>query len=205
MPALLARTAMLIIPVAAGLGCGSTEPDPPVFTTVAVTPPTATLFTVAPVNSVALTVVAKDQNGQAMDHIGPVEFSSGNDAVASVSDDGTVTAVGTGSALITATVAAGDVTKSGTASVTVLVAPAAATVNAPQFTFQPTVVDVSAGGSVTWRVGAIHHTVTFTSAGSPANIPEIQSTTASRVFPAAGSFRYRCDFHAGMTGEVRVH
>jgi plastocyanin len=154
---------------------------------------------------VALTVVAKDQNGETIDNVGPAEFSSEDDEVATVSDDGTVTAAGTGTALITATVTAGDVTKSGTASVTVLVAPAAATVNAPQFAFLPNVVDVSAGGRVAWSVGAIHHTVTFTSPGSPTNIPEIQSTTASRVFPAAGRFPYRCDFHPGMTGEVRVH
>lgn len=205
MPAFLARTAMLIIPAAAGLGCGSTDPDPSVFTTVEVTPPIATLFTAAPVNSVALTVVAKDQNGQAMDNVGPPEFSSEDDAVATVGDDGTVTAAGTGTVLITATVTAGDVTKSGTASVTVLVAPAAATVTAPQFAFLPNVVDVSAGGSVTWLVGAIHHTVTFTTPGSPASIPEIQSTSASRVFPVVGSFSYRCDFHPGMAGVVRVH
>jgi plastocyanin len=205
MPAFLARTAMLIIPAAAGLGCGSTDPDPSVFTTVEVTPPIATLFTAAPVNSVALTVVAKDQNGQAMDNVGPPEFSSEDDAVATVGDDGTVTAAGTGTVLITATVTAGDVTKSGTASVTVLVAPVAATVTAPQFAFLPNVVDVSAGGSVTWLVGAIHHTVTFTTPGSPASIPEIQSTSASRVFPVVGSFSYRCDFHPGMAGVVRVH
>jgi plastocyanin len=206
MRAFLARTAILLIPATAGSGCSEqTDPDPSVLTTVQVTPPIATLFTVAPVSSVALTVVAKDQRGQVMPDVGQPEFSSDDDAVATVGDDGTVTAIGTGTALITASVTAGGVTASGTVTVTVLVAPDLAAVQVPALAYEPPVVDVAAGGSVTWNIGAIHHTVTFSDPNAPEDIPESQSTSVSRSFPTAGAFGYRCLFHPQMVGSVRVH
>jgi plastocyanin len=89
--------------------------------------------------------------------------------------------------------------------VTVQVAPSIAGVVAPQFVFQPGAVDVSAGGTVTWRFGAIHHTVTFTTAGAPDDVPELENGSADRTFPNNGSFAYRCAIHPGMNGVVRVH
>ncbi|HUF35092.1 MAG TPA: Ig-like domain-containing protein [Gemmatimonadales bacterium] len=211
MRALLAKMAILLIPATAGLGCGGNgepgpEPEPdPVLTTVQVTPATVGLFTVAPGNSVTLAVVGRDQNGQNMSGLGPATFSSGNEAVATVSAGGVVTAVGAGTAVITASLTAGAVTETGTMSATVQVAPSTTTVTAPAFQYQPTVADVSAGGTVTWTMSAIPHTVTFTSAGAPASVPETQNASAERTFPGSGSFSYRCTIHPEMTGTVRVH
>jgi plastocyanin len=176
-----------------------------VLTTVEVTPATATLFTVAPGNVVTLAVVAKDQDGQTMSGLGSASFSSDNGAIADVSSDGTVTAAAAGTAVITASLTAGGVTKTGTTTVTVQVAPASAAVVAPALVFQPAAVDVSAGGSVTWTFGSIHHTVTFSSAGAPADVPELQDGSASRTFPTNGAFSYRCAIHPQMAGAVRVH
>jgi len=212
MRAMLAKMAILLVPAAAGLGCGGgnggpgPEPEPdPVLTTVQVTPATASLFTVAPGNSVTLAAVGRDQNGQNMSGLGPATFSSGDDAVATVSADGAVTGVGAGTTPITASLTADGVTQTGSMSVTVQVAPATASVTAPALQFQPTVADVSAGGTVTWTMSGIPHNVTFTSAGAPASVPDTQNGSAERTFPGSGSFGYRCTIHPEMTGTVRVH
>jgi plastocyanin len=175
-----------------------------VLTTLEVTPATATLFTVEPGNSATLAVVAKDQDGQTMSGLGSPSFSSDNAAVASVSDDGTITAVAAGTAQITASLTAGGVTKTGTSTVTAQVAPANVTVTAPGSSFRPAIVDVRAGGTVTWTFESTPHNVTFTTPGAPADIPEFQDGSASRTFPNNGTFHYQC---AGpqMAGVVRVH
>jgi plastocyanin len=190
-----------------GVGCsgGGQEPGAGEFTSLVVTPATTTLFTVAPGNTVTLSVVARAQEGRALSGVGSPSFSSGNAAVAVVSDDGTVTAAGAGTASIAASLTVEGVTRTATAAVTVQAAPATASVVAPQFLYEPAVVDVSAGGTVTWRFGAIHHTVTFTSPDAPEDVPELQSGSASRTFPSSGTFGYRCLFHQGMTGVVRAH
>jgi len=211
MRALLSRIATLLIVAGIGVGCGGDggppgpDPDPPVLTTLELTPATATLFTIAPGNAVTLSVVPKDQDGQTIVGAGSPSFSSDNGAIADVSDNGTITGVGAGTARITASLTAGAATETGTTTVMVQVAPAEAGVVAPQFVFMPATVDVSAGGTVTWAFGSIHHDVTFTTAGAPADVPELQDGSASRTFPNNGTFGYRCSFHASMTGVVRVH
>jgi plastocyanin len=47
--------------------------------------------------------------------------------------------------------------------------------------------------------------VDFTTAGAPSDTGELRNTTATRTFPTAGSFAYRCSIHTTMTGVVRVH
>lgn len=206
--ALLSRTATLLIVAVTGIGCGGeggSGPGSSVLTALELTPPTATLFTIAPGNTVTLTVVAKDQDGQPMAGLGSPSFSSDNGSVAQVGEDGTVTAVGPGTARIAASLTAGGVTHTATTRVTVQVAPANVGVVAPEFVFQPAKVDVSAGGSVSWIFGAIHHDVTFTTPGAPDNIPVLENGSASRVFPSHGAFTYRCSIHPSMTGVVQVH
>jgi plastocyanin len=208
MRALLLRIAPPLIVAGIGVGCGGDGgpgPTQAVLTTLEVTPPTATLFTVAPANTVTMSVVAKDQDGRTMSGLGAPSFSSGNSAVASVADDGTVTAAGAGTAAITASLTAGGVTKTGTTTVTVQAAPTSAGVSAPQFVYQPTAVDVSAGGTVTWTFGPIHHTVTFSTAGAPADVPELENGSVPRTFPNNGTFDYHCTIHPTMNGVVRVH
>jgi plastocyanin len=211
MNALSPRIAALLALAWTGIGCGGggQEPPPPPpapeLTTVEVMPKTAALFTLEPGNNVRLTVVAKDQNGEVMAEVGSPSFSSDNEAVATVDADGLVTAIGAGPARITASLTAGSVTKAGVADVTVQVAPPTALVTAPQFAYQPETVDVSAGGTVTWSIDAIHHTVTFSGTGAPADIPELLNESADRTFPTSGQFAYRCAIHPAMTGTVRVH
>ena len=208
MRALLSRIATLLIVAGTGAGCGGGDgniTETSVLTTLEVTPATATLFTVAPVNTVTLVVVAKDQNGQTMAGAGTPTFSSDNGAVAGVGADGTVTGVAAGTAQITASLTAGGVTKTDATTVTVQVAATTGAVVAPAFDFQPGTVDVQAGGVVTWTFGSIHHTVSFTTAGAPADVPELENGSAARTFPTNGAFGYRCLIHPSMVGAIRVH
>lgn len=187
-----------------GDGSGPT-PEPRVLTTVEVTPATATLFSAPPANTVQVTVVAKDQDGAPLDDVGPATFSSADEGVATVGADGTIAAAGAGTAQITASVTADGVTKTGTTTVTVEDAPASASVETPELSFEPGTVDVSAGGTVTWTAGELPHTVTFFSADAPPSIPNLESESVARTFPTSGIFEYACEFHSGMSGTVRVH
>jgi plastocyanin len=207
MRALLSRIATLLMVAATGGGCGGDggPTETSVLTTLEVTPATATLFTVAPGNTATLAVVAKDQNGQTMAGAGTPTFSSDNGAIADVGADGTVTAVAAGTAQITASLTADGVTKTDATTVTVQVAATTGAVVAPAFEFQPGTVDVQAGGTVTWTFGSIHHTVSFTTAGAPADVPELENGSAARTFPTNGAFGYRCLIHPAMVGAVRVH
>lgn len=207
LPALLAL-------IATSVGCGDdgdgpdpgpTDPDVPVLTTVEITPPTSTLFTVAPGNTVQLTAVPKDQNGDEVSGLDAATFTSASDAVATVAGDGTVTATGAGTTEITASMTDGDVTQAGTATVTVAAAPAAATVGAAGLAFSPATIDVGTGGAVTWTFGSVPHDVTFNTPGAPQNIPLLENGSASREFPDNGTYQYHCSIHAGMNGSVRVH
>jgi plastocyanin len=73
--------------------------------------------------------------------------------------------------------------------------------------FDPGQVDITAGGTVTWRFGTVTHNVTFngTAAGTPANVDNTTSANQARTFTTAGSFPYHCTLHAGMNGTVVVH
>jgi plastocyanin len=132
-------------------------------------------------------------------------FTSSAAQVATVTGAGVVTATGPGTAEITTSVSAGGTTLTTVTPVTVVVAPGTATVTAPQFDFTPEIVDIAAGGVVTWSMGAIHHTVAFSTGGSPADLPELENASASRTFASNGTFAYRCTIHPAMRGEVRVH
>ena len=196
--------AAMLIAAGIGSGCGESGPSN-ILTSLEVTPTAQTLFTVAPGNMDTLSVVAKDQNGLVMSGVGSPSFSSDNAAVATVTSAGIITAVGPGTAQVTASLTEGGATASAVTIVTVEAAATAAGVEAPAFVFQPKTVDVSAGGNVTWTFGSIHHTVTFTSVGAPADIPEFTDGSASRTFPSSGTYNYRCAIHSAMTGTVRVH
>jgi plastocyanin len=199
--------APLLVVLAAG-GCGGdggSGPEARVLTTLELTPATADLFTVAPGNTVALTVVAKDQDGQVMTGVGPASFSTSNAGIATVDGNATVSGVGPGTAQISASLTAGSETKTAAMQVTVEAAPASASVTAPSFEYLPPEVDVEAGGMVTWTAGDIGHSVTFTTPGAPAEIPYMLQESVSRTFPTNGSFDYHCSVHEGMSGIVHVH
>ena len=183
--------------------CGGSEGPNDTFT-VEVTPTAAELFSLAPGNTIELAVVAKDAEGNPMSG-GTTTYSTGNSAIATVSNTGVVTAVGAGTTQVTATVTLDGGSASGTTGVTVRDAAAAATVRAPGLVFMPGTVDVSEGGTVTWTIEDVHHTVNFETAGSPSDIGELLNASESRTFPASGTYRYRCSIHSQMTGIVRVH
>ena len=71
--------------------------------------------------------------------------------------------------------------------------------------FNPDAVVLVRGGTVTWAndTGIIHN-VTFSTAGSPANIGNHGSGSTSRTFPNAGTYNYQCTQHSGMSGQVTV-
>lgn len=102
----------------AACGDGGSEPtptdpvDPPVATTVNVSPPNAQLASIGA--TVQLTATVLDQRGQPMAGVS-VTWGSSDAGVASVAANGTVTAVANGNASITATSGSA----SGTANVTV--------------------------------------------------------------------------------------
>jgi plastocyanin len=208
MRALLARTASLLTSAAAWVGCGGnppSQPDPPELTTVEITPDTATLFIIAPRTTVELSAAGKDQDGETMDGVAAAAFSTGNDAVATVDGNGTVTAVALGTAVITASMTAGEITRSGTATITVRDPPSSAAVQAPMFAFRPKVVDVAAGGSVSWTMGTHPHDVVFTTPNAPENVQPSWEVTVFRTFPTPGVYLYHCLIHQGMNGSVQVH
>jgi plastocyanin len=196
---------LIVLAAGCGGGDGGSGPEPRVLTTLELTPATADLFTVAPGNTVTLTVVPKDQDGGVMAGLGPASFSTSNAGIATVDGNATVSAVAPGTAQISASLTAGSETKAAAMQVTVQAAAASASVSAPSLEYIPATVDVRAGGEVTWTAGLVDHTVTFTTPGAPADIPFLQESSASRTFPTNGSFTYRCTIHPGMTGIVNVH
>ncbi len=140
---------VLIFNGACGGGDGSAPPtdpvEPPVATTINITPATAQLASIGA--TVQLNATVLDQRGQPMAGVS-VTWGSNDASVASVGSNGTVTAVANGSASITATSGSA----SGTANVTVAQ--------------QPVRVEVAPG---TASLSSIGETVQFTAEAFDAN------------------------------------
>jgi plastocyanin len=68
--------------------------------------------------------------------------------------------------------------------------------------FEPPVIQVPAGTTVTWRFtdGNVPHNVS----GPGFKSEPRSSGTFTHAFPAAGTFDYRCELHPGMNGRVVV-
>ena len=84
---------------------------------------------------------------------------------------------------------------------------ASATVDAtPDLVFNPSPASILPGGTITFAFGAVAHNVFFDAVtGAPADIPgNNASTSATRTFPAAGTYGYSCHIHPGMRGVVSV-
>lgn len=73
------------------------------------------------------------------------------------------------------------------------------------FAFDPALIGVAVGDTVTWtNYGAEHHTVTADdSAFTSGDLAP--GERFSQTFPAAGSYTYRCRIHPSMTGTVVVN
>jgi plastocyanin len=190
------------------LACGSDGPNGPAIPVLAsaeVTPAAVVLYNSPPGDAVTLSVIGKDAGGTTIVSGITRSFSTGSSAVATVGADGIVRAVAPGTTNIISSVKVGDVTRTATTAVTVNAPGAAGLVVAPQFTFEPGVVHLAAGGSVTWTIGSIHHDVRFSTPGAPPHVPELRDSSATRTFNTPGSFDYTCTFHSGMSGTVHVH
>lgn len=174
---------------------------PAVFTTLAVAPTTASMLVGG---TQTITATARDQNGGTMSGL-TTTYSSGSQAIATVTNAGVITGVAVGTTTITASGTVGSVTKTATVNVTVTVPGATAAVDATASnTFNPASVTVTRNGVVTWTFAA-NHNVTFDTQGSPANIPDRATGTASATFPNAGTFAYHCTIHgSSMSGSVVV-
>ena len=128
----------------AACGDGSTDPvpppppppEPPRATTVIISPPRAELTALG--ETLQLAAQVRDQNGQAMSGA-TVTWSTGNAAVATVDASGLVTAVGEGTATISATAGSA----SGSAEITVDQADRAALVTLYEATGGPNWIDAT--------------------------------------------------------------
>jgi plastocyanin len=178
--------------------------QPQVFTSVGITPATATLLVGG---SAQLTATPLDQTGVPMSGLSAASFASGNPSAATVDAQGLVTAIGPGTANITASITSVGVTHTATATIIVSArVPGGVTVTTPNLTFSPATTTILAGGTVTWEFSGNTHNVTFTGA-TPAggNIPDQPAgSSQSRTFTAAGTYGYVCTRHNGMTGTVVV-
>ena len=85
--------------------------------------------------------------------------------------------------------------------------PPSGTVDAtPNLTFNPSPLNIVAGGTATFAFGSVGHNVFFDAAtGAPADIPGVNANTSvTRTFPTAGTYVYTCHIHPGMTGRIVV-
>ena len=85
--------------------------------------------------------------------------------------------------------------------------PPSGTVDAtPNLTFNPSPLNIVAGGTATFAFGSVGHNVFFDGAtGAPADIPGVNvNTSVTRTFPTAGTYVYTCHIHPGMTGRIVV-
>lgn len=159
------------------LGCrggGSEGPvDPPerTFSSLLVTPGSATICTMAPGNVVNVTAAALDQRGQPMTGLGNPSFTNSNPSAATVDANGLVTGLAQGTAQITASLTASGATRTAAAMITVASA-AAGEVRGSVSANHPlphiaviTAAQLSAGGerSLNIQGEALHsHTLTLT-------------------------------------------
>ncbi len=148
-----------------------------------------------------LTATPLNGSGQAMTGAPAAVWSSSAPTAASVDVDGLVTAVGNGSATITATVSGAK----GTTQVTVAAPSLTATVSMPGLSFTPFTTVIRINGTVRFEFPQLPHNVIFAAkTGAPADIQPISNTVVTRTFGTAGLFAYDCTLHPGMKGEVNV-
>ena len=193
---------------ACGGGGGGGTTNPPPTQTLGEIRPSVTSLALNAGQSATITVTAINTAGGTITNAGTPSFTTASATVAEVTAQGVVFAVAAGTTSIGISLSFGGVTK--TASVNVVVTGtlgAAATVAAGSAsnTFQPQIVGVSRGGTVTWSFAAVEHNVTFSGgSGAPSNIGNTSNASVSRTFGTAGNFPYDCSLHAGMTGTVIV-
>jgi plastocyanin len=71
--------------------------------------------------------------------------------------------------------------------------------------FTPDSVMIPVNDTIYFTFSSVQHSVHFTTANSPADVPTSTNLTAKRVFPTAGTYRYYCTVHGtSMNGQIVV-
>lgn len=194
-----AMTATLVLMAACGGGGDDNPAGPGGVASVSLNAPSLSML---PGRSDQLVATAKDAQGNTIGSAPAATWTTSNNAVASVSATGLVTANAVGSANITATISG----KSATAQVTVAAAATTITVNMPGTSFTPFRATLKRGGTVNYVFPSLAHNVIFEKiAGAPADIPgQVANQTVSRQFQTVSLFKYTCSLHNGMDGEIDV-
>ncbi len=195
--------------VACGGSSDSTSTGPtPVFTSVAVSP---TSPTVSVGSTVALTAVAKDQNGATFSAPGAAWSSDHTDIATVDAATGVVTGVANGNALITASITAGSITHAGSQTVAVSTPSSTAGITGTTtLAWSPSTVTISRSGgtgTVTFTFQSVAHTVTWDSQPPGATVADIDATQNKSValgFTVPGHYTFHCSIHANMNGVVNV-
>ncbi|MGH7711764.1 MAG: cupredoxin domain-containing protein, partial [Gemmatimonadaceae bacterium] len=203
-----AGTLSLAAACGGGGGDGDGGPGPSTQQTLNEIRPGAPTVTLNAGTTATIQMTALDTQGGTISNPGPYTFQSANPATAAVTQQGLVLGIASGTTSINISLTRTGVTKTASVAVTVTgqlgmaaMVAAGTSVN----TFEPQVVAIKAGGTVTWSFGAVTHNVTF-SGPQPTggNIPNVTNTTAQRTFPNTGDYPYDCTLHAGMVGTVFV-
>ena len=158
----------------------------------------------------AATVVATDGLGTNVRLAGrTVTWASSNRVIATVQTNGNVAGVGVGTVNISASVAEGSKTITGTAPLVVTAianAPLVADVGMQPQLFIPFQTVVKVGGTVRYFFTPIDHNVIWSPRlpGSPSDILVTRNAVVSRTFPTVGVYNFDCTVHPGMSGVVIV-
>lgn len=161
----------------------------------------ANAISLFPAQTEQLSATALDASGGTVASAPAPIWASANNAIATVTSGGLVTAVANGQTDITATISG----RVGTTRVTVGAAPLSAIVDMPGNSFTPFTTTIRLTGTVSFRFPATAHNVIFKPrTGTPADILPESNTTITRTFNTLGTFAYDCTLHSGMSGEVVV-
>ena len=175
-----------------------------VFQRVARVVATPATVTIALGATTQLSATPLDARGNAVPGLPAATYVSSDSTKAKVSAVGVVTGVAAGTATVTVSVQTPDGVVTTAVAVTVGF-PTLAEMKVEDFQFNPVIVEIAAGGQVSWTwMGSASHSVTSTGSG-PLRSPTQQSGTYTFTFPTPGRYDFFCTVHPFMTGSVIVH